>query len=52
MEYVGYLRRNPDSAGFIHRLEKLSQHNGDPFRAEMVRSYILSPEYRSRFGTP
>ncbi len=50
MEYVGYLRRNPDSAGFNHWLGKLNQYNGDPFQAEMVRAFILSPEYRSRFG--
>jgi len=52
MEYVGYLRRNPDAAGFIFWLGKLNQFNGDPFQAEMVRSFILSPEYRSRFGQP
>jgi CSLREA domain-containing protein len=52
MEYIGYLRRNPDSAGFIHWLGKLNFFNGDPFQAEMVRSFILSPEYRSRFGQP
>jgi len=52
MEYIGYLRRNPDGSGFIHWLGKLNQYNGDPFQAEMVRSFILSPEYRSRFGQP
>jgi hypothetical protein len=52
MEYVGYLRRNPDAAGFSHWLGKLNQYNGDVFQAEMVRSFILSPEYRSRFGQP
>ena len=52
MEYVGYLRRNPDAAGFIFWLGKLNFYNGDPFQAEMVRSFILSPEYRSRFGQP
>ena len=52
MKYVGYLRRNPDAAGFIFWLGKLNQFNGDPFQAEMVRSFILSPEYRSRFGQP
>ena len=52
MEYIGYLRRNPDAAGFIFWLAKLTQYSGDPFRAEMVRSFILSPEYRSRFGQP
>jgi hypothetical protein len=52
MEYVGYLRRNPDTAGFKFWLGKLNFYNGDPFQAEMVRSFILSPEYRSRFGQP
>jgi hypothetical protein len=52
MEYAGYLRRNMDSAGFVHWLGKLNQYNGDPFQAEMVRAFILSPEYRSRFGQP
>ncbi len=52
MEYVGYLRRNPDAPGFIHWLGKLNFFNGDPFQAEMVRSFILAPEYRSRFGQP
>jgi hypothetical protein len=52
MEYAGYLRRNPDAAGFNQWLAKLNQFNGDPFLAEMMRSFILSPEYRSRFGQP
>src|SRR2546428_2023013 len=52
MEYVGYLRRNPDAAGFIFWLGKLNQFNGDPFQAEVVRSSLLSPQYRSRFGQP
>jgi hypothetical protein len=52
MEYAGYLRRNPDAAGFVFWLGKLNLYNGDPFQAEMVRSFILSPEYRSRFGQP
>jgi hypothetical protein len=52
MEYVGYLRRNPDAAGFVFWLGKMNHFGGDPFQAEMVRSFILSPEYRSRFGQP
>ena len=52
MEYIGYLRRNPDTAGYVFWLGKLNFYNGDPFQAEMVRSFILSPEYRSRFGQP
>jgi hypothetical protein len=52
MEYIAYLRRNPDTAGFVFWLGKLNLANGAPFAAEMVRSFILSPEYRSRFGQP
>jgi hypothetical protein len=52
MEYVGYLRRNPDADGFVFWLGKLNFYGGDPFQAEMVRSFILSPEYRNRFGQP
>jgi hypothetical protein len=52
MEYIGYLRRNPDTAGYVFWLGKLNFYGGDPFQAEMVRSFILSPEYRSRFGQP
>jgi hypothetical protein len=52
MEYIGYLRRNPDAAGFNHWLGKLNFLNGDPFAAEMVQLFILSPEHRSRFGQP
>lgn len=50
MEYVGYLRRNPDQAGYVFWLGKLNTYGGDPFAAEMVRSFILAPEYRQRFG--
>jgi hypothetical protein len=48
MEYVGYLRRNPDQDGFNHWLGKL-QFYGNWVDAQMVRSFIVSPEYRSRF---
>lgn len=41
MEYVGYLRRNPDADGFNHWLEKLNAFGGDVFKAEMVRSFIV-----------
>jgi hypothetical protein len=50
LEYVGYLRRNPDTAGFNLWVGKLNQFDSDPFQAEMVRAFILSPEYRQRFG--
>ena len=48
MQYVGYLRRNPDQEGYNHWLGKLKQY-GDWQSAEMVHSFVLSPEYRSRF---
>jgi hypothetical protein len=58
MQYFGYLRRNPDDGpdnnfdGFNFWLNKLNAHNGDFVSAEMVRSFILSIEYRERFGQP
>ncbi len=58
MQYFGYLRRNPPDApeptldfqGFNFWLAKLNQFGGDFVKAEMVKSFIISGEYRSRFG--
>jgi hypothetical protein len=56
MEYFGYLRRNPDDSpnsdfsGYNFWLNKLNQFNGNFIRAEMVRSFLVSDEYRQRFG--
>jgi hypothetical protein len=50
MEYFGYLRRDPDEAGFDFWLQKLNQHNGNFEQAEMVKSFIVSGEYRNRFN--
>jgi hypothetical protein len=52
MEYFGYLRRDPDESGFNFWLGKLSQFGGDFRRAEMVKSFLVSGEYRQRFGPP
>lgn len=58
MQYIGYLRRNPDDpqdtdyTGFDFWLRKLNEFNGDFVRAEMVKAFLVSTEYRSRFGTP
>ena len=49
MEYFGYLRRDPDDAGFQFWLAKLKLF-GNWVDAEMVRSFVTSPEYRNRFG--
>jgi len=55
-EFYGYLRRNPtdapdfNDAGYQFWLTKLSALNGDFRGADMVKSFILSNEYRQRFG--
>jgi hypothetical protein len=56
MQYYGYLRRNPtdapdtDDSGYQFWLAKLNSFDGDFVKAEMVRAFILSDEYRKRFG--
>ncbi|MDT7807412.1 MAG: hypothetical protein QOJ70_1225 [Acidobacteriota bacterium] len=52
MEYFGYLRRDPDDAGFQFWLAKLERFGGDFHKAEMVRAFLSSTEYRARFGQP
>jgi hypothetical protein len=58
MEYFGYLRRNPfdppeptlDFQGFNFWLNKLNQFSGNFVNAEMVKAFLVSGEYRHRFG--
>ena len=56
MQYFGYLRRNPDDApdgnlaGFNYWLDKLNQFGGDFQAAQMVKAFLVSNEYRQRFG--
>ena len=56
MQFFGYLRRNPNDApdadysGYEFWLVKLNQFNGDFQKAEMVKAFIVSSEYRQRFG--
>ena len=56
MEYYGYLRRNPDSApdtnfdGYNFWLGKLDEFGGDFVKAEMVKAFLDSIEYRRRFA--
>ncbi|HEY2975682.1 MAG TPA: carboxypeptidase regulatory-like domain-containing protein [Pyrinomonadaceae bacterium] len=58
MQYFGYLQRNPNDApdtnldGYNFWLHKLEEFNGDFRRAEMVKSFLISSEYRARFGDP
>ena len=56
MQYFGYLRRNPNDApntdfsGYDFWLTKLNQFGGNFVNAEMVKAFIISTEYRQRFG--
>jgi len=56
MQYFGYLRRNPDDlpdhdfSGYNFWLGKLNDFNGDFIKAEMVKAFINSIEYRQRFA--
>lgn len=58
LQYFGYLRRNPndppeptlDYQGYNFWLNKLNQFNGNFVNAEMVKAFIISSEYRQRFG--
>jgi hypothetical protein len=56
LEYHGYLRRNPtdlpdtSDAGYQFWLAKLNQFGGDFRKAEMVKAFLSSSEYRTRFG--
>jgi hypothetical protein len=50
MEYFGYLRRDPDASGYGYWLNKLNQFDGNFERAEMVKAFINSGEYRQRFA--
>jgi hypothetical protein len=58
MQFYGYLRRDPDAAperdlnfaGWKFWLDKLEEFGGDYRRAEMVKAFLSSDEYRQRFG--
>ena len=56
MQYFGYLRRDPDTSpdtdytGYDFWLGKLNQFDGNFVNAEMVKAFIVSGEYRQRFG--
>jgi hypothetical protein len=60
MQYFGYLRRNPndppeptlDFQGYNFWLNKLNSFNGNFVSAEMVKAFLVSTEYRQRFGQP
>ncbi len=55
-QYFGYLRRNPNDLpdtnfdGYNFWLGKLNEFNGNFVNAEMVKAFIVSGEYKQRFG--
>ncbi|HEX8720300.1 MAG TPA: hypothetical protein VF736_06645 [Pyrinomonadaceae bacterium] len=55
MQYFGYLKRNPDDlpdadfTGYSFWLNKLNQAGGNFVQAEMVKAFLNSTEYRTRF---
>jgi hypothetical protein len=56
MEYFGYLRRNPNASpdgnfdGYDFWVHKLNAFDANYISSEMVKAFITSAEYRSRFG--
>jgi hypothetical protein len=42
--------RDNDMSGYIFWLSKLNQFGGNFQDAEMVKAFIISMEYRQRFG--
>ena len=50
MQYFGYMRRDPDAVGFGFWLKKLDDNGGNFVRAEMVKAFLSSDEYRQRFA--
>ncbi len=55
MQYFGYLRRDPDASpntnfdGYNFWLGKLNDFGGDYRKAELVKAFLASIEYRQRF---
>jgi hypothetical protein len=50
IEYFGYLRRNPDQAGYNFWLDVLNERVPGDYRS-MVCAFITSAEYQRRFST-
>ncbi|MFN2578958.1 MAG: FG-GAP-like repeat-containing protein [Pyrinomonadaceae bacterium] len=50
MQYLGYLRRDPDQSGYDFWLGKLNEFGGNFVNAEMVKAFISADEYKHRFG--
>jgi len=50
MQYFGYLRRDPDQAGYLFWLDVLNNRVAGNYRG-MVCAFITSTEYQLRFGS-
>jgi Calx-beta domain/Domain of unknown function (DUF4214) len=51
MQYFGYLRRNPDEAGYQFWVGKLEETKNQPNNYQsMVNGFVKATEYRHRFG--
>jgi len=50
MQYFGYLRRDPDSQGYLFWLNVLNNQQTNNYRG-MVCAFITSAEYQLRFGS-
>jgi len=50
LEYFGYMKRDPDEAGYNFWLAKLNQFGGNFEQAEMVKAFLNLGEYRARFA--
>jgi len=50
MQYFGYLRRDPDEAGYYFWLDVLNNREPNNFRG-MICAFLTSSEYQLRFGS-
>ncbi|HEU4874200.1 MAG TPA: DUF4214 domain-containing protein, partial [Pyrinomonadaceae bacterium] len=54
--YLTYLRREPDAEGFQHWVNDLNTLYGNPASYDgvnhLIDAFLVSPEYRQRFGPP
>jgi TolB protein len=55
MQYFGYLRRDPDQAGYNDWVDVITNGRGQVQRGDyrhLIFGFVYAPEYRERFGAP